>query len=86
MKTGEKFEASVETNRGDWQDPYSADQLVEKYMSLAGRLWPEAYCEEVISQIQNAEQLPDFMTIFKSTKIGAMDLPTSPAPGQGNAP
>ena len=86
MKTGERFEASVETNRGDWQDPYSADQLAEKYMSLAGRLWPEAYCEEVISQIQNAEQLPDFMTIFKSTKIGAMDLPTSPAPEQGNAP
>ena len=64
MKTGERFEAAVQTNRGDWQDPYSADQLAEKYMSLAGRLWPERVCQKVSNQIQNMEQETDFAKIF----------------------
>ena len=86
MKDGSRFDAAVETNRGDWQDPYSADQLAEKYMSLAGRLWPKAYCIDVKTQIQNAEHLTVFMKLFEDPKVDAMDLPASPAPGRGHVP
>jgi len=67
MKSGERFETSVETNRGDWQDPYGADQLAEKYMSLAGRLWPEKRSKKIAHQIQNIEQEIDFADIFKNS-------------------
>ena len=65
MKDGSRFYASVETNRGDWQDPYSPEQLVEKYMGLAGRLWPEKYCLRVREHIQKIGQLHAFNEIFK---------------------
>ena len=65
MKDGSRFHASVETNRGDWQDPYSPEQLVEKYMGLAGRLWPEKYCLRVREHIQKIGQLHAFNEIFK---------------------
>ncbi|MEC7667498.1 MAG: MmgE/PrpD family protein, partial [Pseudomonadota bacterium] len=65
MKDGRRFHASVETNRGDWQDPYSPEQLVEKYMGLAGRLWPEKYCLRVREHIQKTDQLHAFNEIFK---------------------
>ena len=86
MKDGSRFDAAVETNRGDWQDPYSADQLAEKYMSLAGRLWPTAYCIDVKTQIQNAEHLTVFMKLFENPEVDAMNLPASPAPGRGHVP
>ena len=82
MKTGQSFEASVETNRGDWQDPYSADQLGEKYMSLAGRLWPKAQCKDIKNQIQNIDQLSVFMKIFETAGDRFMNQNGPPAAGQ----
>ena len=64
MKDGSRFQAAVETNRGDWQDPYSVEQLVEKFRSLAGRCWPEARCKTVTQKIQNIEQLHDLNQLF----------------------
>ena len=64
MKDGSRFEATVETNRGDWQDPYSPEQLVEKYMGLAGRLWPKTYCLRIREHIQKIEQASVFDELF----------------------
>ena len=63
-KDGARFKATVETNRGDWQDPYSPEQLVEKYMSLAGRLWPRTYCLRIRDHIQKIEQVHLMDEIF----------------------
>ena len=65
MKDGSRFQASVETNRGDWQDPYRPDQLYEKYRSLTRRLWPEALSKQIVDRIQNIEQESDFAAIFR---------------------
>ena len=64
MKDGSRFQAAVETNRGDWQDPYSVEQLVEKFRSLAGRCWHEARSKTVTQKIQNIEQLHDLNQLF----------------------
>ena len=67
MKDGKRFQAEVETNRGDWQDPYTSDQLSEKFVSLTQRLWPEILCRKVQDRIQNIEQVTDLDEIFSET-------------------
>ena len=64
LKDGSRVQASVETNRGDWQDPYNRDQLIEKYQSLALRLWNETTCNQVANQINSIEQNTDINSIF----------------------
>ncbi len=39
---GETLTAATETNRGDRADPYQPDEIRQKYLSLACRLWPQA--------------------------------------------
>lgn len=42
MTDGSVLEAETHTNRGDTEDPYSADELTEKFDDLAGRVWGSA--------------------------------------------
>ena len=76
MQDGSRFQASVETNRGDWRDPYSPDQLFVKYVSLARRLWPESLCRQIADRIQNIEQETEINTIFKDTLSPSMAAAT----------
>lgn len=39
LASGEVLSAETDTNRGDWADPYTPEDLYGKYMSLATRLW-----------------------------------------------
>jgi 2-methylcitrate dehydratase PrpD len=64
MKDGRHFQAAVETNRGDWQDPYSPEQLFDKYMSLTRRLWSEEVCQNVSTRVLNLEQVADMGSVF----------------------
>ena len=65
MEDGTTFEASVTTNRGDWQDPYSEKDLQEKFLSLATRLWNKEKALNVHSQSMNLEKIP-LNTFIKS--------------------
>ena len=58
MSEGTTFEANVSTNRGDWQDPYSEDELKQKFLSLTKRLWSEKKALNVHSYSQNLEKIP----------------------------
>ena len=58
MSDGTAFEAHVSTNRGDWQDPYSEDELKQKFLSLTKRLWSEKKALNVHSYSQNLEKIP----------------------------
>lgn len=58
MEDGTTFEASVTTNRGDWQDPYSEKDLQEKFLSLATRLWNKEKALNVYSQSMSLEKIP----------------------------
>ena len=72
LQDGSQFQAAVETNRGDWQDPYSPDQLFDKYVSLASRLWPETLCQQIADQIHNMEQKTDFAGIFEMPHVSRL--------------
>ncbi|MDA9673687.1 hypothetical protein N9U01_04680, partial [Paracoccaceae bacterium] len=65
MEDGTTFEASVTTNRGDWQDPYSEKDLQQKFLSLSTRLWNKEKALNVYSQSMQLEQMP-FNTFIKS--------------------
>ena len=65
MEDGTTFEASVTTNRGDWQDPYSEKDLQQKFLSLSTRLWNREKALNVYSQSMQLEQMP-FNTFIKS--------------------
>ena len=65
MEDGTTFEASVTTNRGDWQDPYSEKDLQEKFLSLATRLWNKEKALNVYSQSMSLEKIP-LNTFIKS--------------------
>ena len=51
LVNGEQLTASVETNRGDWQDPYTPEQLFDKYLSLTMRIWTFKQAKSVYDQI-----------------------------------
>lgn len=42
LSDGRLLQASTETNRGDWADPYHPAEVQSKYLSLTGRLWHDA--------------------------------------------
>jgi len=64
MTEGSEFQTSVETNRGDWQDPYSAEQLNDKYLSLAQRVWTKGQCHQISDQLMSLEQSQNVKDIF----------------------
>ncbi len=47
LKDGRGFTAAVETNRGDWANPYSEAELHDKYLSLTARPWPRQKAQAV---------------------------------------
>ena len=56
LVNGEQLTASVETNRGDWQDPYTPEQLFDKYLSLTMRIWTFEQAKSVYDQILLLDQ------------------------------
>ena len=51
LRDGRTLTAAVETNRGDDQDPYSRDELVGKYFSLAERVWTHNAADDLRRKI-----------------------------------
>lgn len=47
LKDGRSFTAGVDTNRGDWANPYSEAELHDKYLSLTARLWTRQKAQAV---------------------------------------
>ncbi len=68
MADGRVLTAGVTTNRGDWQDPYSAHELHEKYISLTTRLWAEDKAVQVYDAILGLEDhmVDDVINIMMS--------------------
>ena len=56
---GKRIGHSVETNRGDWQEPYSAVEVKEKFHSLTGRIWVQKKRDFVYQNIMSSD-LDDF--------------------------
>lgn len=48
MRDGRRSSAEVSTNRGDDVSPYRQDELITKFHSLTGRVWPRAHCDQLL--------------------------------------
>lgn len=66
---GRTLEAAVEANRGDDQDPYSRDELVGKFVSLAGRVWSHDKADEVRKKLLALAGIGDVRTILERDVI-----------------
>ena len=64
MKDGSRFSEEVETNRGDWLDPYDSDQLKDKYMNLATRRWSKQASDQVYKNLMIIDDFSDVTKIF----------------------
>ena len=58
LRDGSILKAAVETNRGDWQDPYTDTALKQKFMALTTRLWPADQAEQIHTAIMVMEKYP----------------------------
>ena len=58
MENGSTFKAQVTTNKGDWQDPYSEEELKQKFISLTTRLWSQKKALNVYSKSMKLEKIP----------------------------
>ena len=66
MKSGKVFCHSVKTNKGDWQSPYSADELENKFHSLANRSLSQKKSKVLYDKLQNLERIADMRELFQS--------------------
>ena len=58
LADGTRLESATQTNRGDWSDPYGADELKDKYLSLTDRLWSRAGAEAVYDAVMSLDNAP----------------------------
>ena len=65
MKSGKVFRHSVKTNKGDWQSPYSADELENKFHSLANRSLSQKKSKVLYDKLQNLERIADMRELFQ---------------------
>jgi len=66
MKSGKVFRHSVKTNKGDWQTPYSADELENKFHSLANRSLSQKKSKVLYDKLQNLERIADMRELLQS--------------------
>lgn len=59
LKSGEKLEAEVTMNKGDFEDPYGPADLEKKYFSLADPVWGHVKAEQIRSQVMALEKVKD---------------------------
>ena len=55
MVDAKLFETGVETNRGDWQDPYPEKDLKDKFISLVSRIYTTEDAANIFGQLMMLE-------------------------------
>lgn len=71
LSDGRKFSHEVETNRGDWQDPYSQEELQVKYLSLCERRWHSDHALEIYKDIMKIETASSLNGLMKKMRLAS---------------
>lgn len=58
LTDGTALTATTDTNKGDWQDPYTEPELAEKFMALTTRRWTPAGAQAIHDEIMNLRKAP----------------------------
>ena len=67
MADGATLETSVETNRGDWQDPYPEKDLRDKFISLVSRIYTTEDAAKFFDQLMMLED-HNFIDVLSALK------------------
>lgn len=62
---GREIEAETLINKGDFEDPYTDDELERKYYALTGPIWGQKVAEQIFSGIMTLEDSEDVMQVTK---------------------
>ena len=54
-----KLKAEAFVNKGDFDDPYSPEDLLEKYYELATPVWGEDTAQKVYTAVADMDGIPD---------------------------
>jgi 2-methylcitrate dehydratase PrpD len=50
--------AEAFTNKGDAEDPYSAEEIQDKFREVAGSAWNEAHCSAILAAVEQLDRSP----------------------------
>lgn len=64
-RDGREASAETFTNRGDDVDPYTVEELAEKYRELAGRVWPAERAAALHERLLALHDVADVATLFR---------------------
>ena len=73
LTDGSALKAATQTNKGDWQDPYTVHELRQKYDSLTARLWTKSASNKVYDEIMALDEASSLSSLEQA--ITAADLP-----------
>ena len=59
LKDGTQLKAEAFVNKGDFEDPYSPDDLLEKYYELATPVWGQDTAQKIYAAIADLDKMPD---------------------------
>lgn len=56
---GRVLSAEAFTNKGDAEDPYSAEEMQHKFREVAGPVWNDAHCSAILAAVRDLDHSPD---------------------------
>ena len=59
LRDGTQLKAEAFVNKGDFEDPYSPNDLLEKYYELATPVWGDDTAEKIYTAVVNMDEMPD---------------------------
>jgi 2-methylcitrate dehydratase PrpD len=62
---GRILSAEAYTNRGDTEDPYSAEEVRDKFHEVAGSVWSEEHCSSILEAVEDLERSPDLAALSR---------------------
>jgi murein endopeptidase len=62
---GRILTAEAFTNKGDTEDPYSAEEVRDKFREVAGSVWNNAHCSLILAAAEDLDRSPDLVALSR---------------------
>ncbi|EJN11302.1 hypothetical protein involved in propionate catabolism [Bradyrhizobium sp. YR681] len=62
---GRILSAEAYTNKGDTEDPYSAEEVQDKFREVAGSVWSSAHCSSILRAVEDLDRAPDLAALSR---------------------
>jgi 2-methylcitrate dehydratase PrpD len=62
---GRILSAEAYTNKGDTEDPYSAEEVQDKFREVAGSVWSDEHCSSILEAVEDLDRAPDLAALSR---------------------